>query len=265
MIVLTIKGLRVMNQACPPRRHAELGNALWFVLLAIALLAALTMTITHLSDTAEQSGGKEMDRIAASQIMRVAKGWEQAVGQMQTREISANDISFASSGMVGYTNPNCNSTACGFFNTAGGGQTYTAPDTAWLDSNNAAAAFYGQWIVTGKLCVQGVGNLNEAIGADCSMDGDASNEDLVLLLPYVKGSLCREINTLLGITNPGGNPPVDTGDIWASSPQFTGTFANGTNIGVNNIYLYRKPYGCLEGAGTPPAGTYTFYHVLLAR
>lgn len=243
------------------------GNAIWFILLAIALLAALTLAISHFSDTAEQTGNIELDNIQASQILRITKGWDQAVNQMQTHEISANDISFASAGgMAGYANPNCAADNCRFFQTGGGAQTYAAPDTAWLDSINSAAAFYGQWIFTGKLCVQGVGDISEAVGTNCNTDPAAS--ELAVLLPYVKEGLCIQLNNLLGIPNPGGKPPADTGDIWAASPQFTGTYATGTNIGVGDANLYRKPSGCIEGSGsaaTPPSGTFTFYHVLLAR
>ena len=42
----------------------ESGNALWFILIAIALLAALTVVVTRSSDTVEQSGDVERQRIA---------------------------------------------------------------------------------------------------------------------------------------------------------------------------------------------------------
>ncbi len=244
---------------------SESGNIIWFLLVAIALMAALTVVMTRSSDTAGQSGDRELLRIQASQILRTAKGWEQAIGRMSVQEVSADDVSFDTAGMTGYANPNCASDSCSLFKAAGGGQAYEAPDTAWLDAANSAAGFYGSWIVTGKLCVQGIGNQSEAIGTDCSSNNDPSDEDLVLLLPYVRKNLCIELNRQAGIGTPGAAPPADTGDTWAASPQFTGGFADGANIGVGNASLYRKSSGCIEGAGTPASGTYTFYHVLVAR
>ena len=247
-----------MNQE-NPRFSGQSGNALWFLLVAIALLAALTITITRSSDSADQNANVELSRIQASQILRYAKGLEQAVNQMQTRNISANDISFADPGLTGYTNPNCTTDDCKLFKSKGGGQSYVAPSDEWLDGTSSP------WIFTGKLCVQGVGDQTEAIATDCSTNTDGSDEDLVMLLPHVRKGLCIELNKMLGVTNPSGNPPADTGDAWAASPEFVGTFADGANIGVNNAGLYRKASGCIEGAGTPASGTYVFYHVLLAR
>ncbi len=244
---------------------SESGNIIWFLLVAIALLAALTVVMTRSSDTAGQSGDREMLRIQASQILRDAKGWEQAIGRMSVQEISADDISFASSGLTGYTNSNCSGDSCDLFRTAGGAQSYKDPDSAWLDSAQSGESFYGSWIFTGKLCVQGVGNQTEAVGTDCSTNNDPSDEDLAALLPYVRKNLCIELNRQLGVGTAGANPPTDTGDAWAAAPEFTGGFSDGANIGVNNATLYRKPSGCIEGAGTPPSGSYVFYHVLVAR
>lgn len=247
-----------MNQE-NPRFSGQSGNAIWFLLVAIALLVALTLAITRSSDTADQNGNIELARIQASQILRYAKGLDQAISQMQMRDISVNDISFDDPGLTGYVNPNCTSDNCKLFKTRGGGQSYTAPPDAWLDGTSAA------WIFTGKLCVQGVGNQTEAIGVDCATSGDAGDEDLVMLLPHVRKSLCVELNKMAGVSNPGGNPPVATGDAWAASPEYVGTFAAGKNIGVNDTNLYRKDTGCIEGNGVPTAGTYVFYHVLVAR
>ena len=244
---------------------SESGNVIWFLLLAIALLAALAITITRSSDIAGQNGDVEMTRVQASAILKDAKGVEQAVDRMSMQGVSVGDISFGSSGLSGYANASCADDSCYLYKVAGGGQTYAAPSEAWLDSAQSARPFYGEYLFTGKTCVQGVGNQTEDIATDCSTDGDPANEDLVLLLPYVTESLCMELNTLAGVSNPSGAPPVDTGDVWAASPQFTGVFADGASIGTGNAVLYGKRAGCVEGAGTPPAGAYVFYYVLMAR
>lgn len=244
--------------------RGESGNVLWFILLAIALLAALTITITHFSDTTHQTGNREMARVQASQILRTAKGWQEAINQMQGREVSANDIDFDDPGLSGYANPNCTSDACKLFKPGGGGQTYAPPDTGWLDASQAARPSYGQWIFTGKLCVQGVGDVTEAIGGNCAANGSAADDELTVLLPYVTMSVCQELNTLLGLAGPGATPPMNTDNPLAAT-RFTGVFADGVNIVAGNAQLYQRPAGCLQNAGGGIAQTYTFYDVLIAR
>jgi hypothetical protein len=258
---MTIRGAQAVKQGQDIKNQS--GNAIWFILLAIVLLVALTLTITHFSNTAQQTGSTDLERIQASSILRYSKTLEQTIEQMQNHDISVNSLSFDTPEITGYANAACTTDDCKLFKTAGGGQTYQPPDTAWLDQNQSAQAFYGQWIFTGKICVQGVGNYSETIGVSCS--AAASNSDLVMLLPYVSLGVCLTLNTMAGVANPSGAPPVGTSDAWAASPQFTGTFATGANIGLNDASLFRQQSGCFQGAGTPPGGTYVFYHVLVAQ
>ena len=83
------------------QKSNEKGNALWFILVAIVLLTSLTILLTRSGSSVNQSGDFERLQIQASQLLRYAKGVEEAVRTMQTRGISESDISFANSTVAG--------------------------------------------------------------------------------------------------------------------------------------------------------------------
>ena len=70
------------------------GNALWFILLAIALLGLLTAVMTRSSGTDNDTGSYEKNQIAANEILQYAKSIENAVQNLLARGCSENDISF---------------------------------------------------------------------------------------------------------------------------------------------------------------------------
>src|SRR5262245_7145714 len=116
---------------------SQSGNALWFILIAIVLLGALTMLLTRSGSTSSQSGNVERLRITASQILRYAKGLESAVDQMKTRGVSENEISFQNSTTAtNYTNATCTRTDCKVFDVGGGGQDYKAAPSGANDGSD---------------------------------------------------------------------------------------------------------------------------------
>lgn len=225
---------------------AESGNALWFILLAIALLAALTVTITRGSDTSEQSGDVERQRVLASDTLRYAKSVEQAIEQMRQRGVSESDISFENSFVGGYA-PHINCVAdngCKVFHVEGGGITFRSANT--LVSGES-------WLFTGADSVAGVGE--DGTGATSSFDNE-----LLMMLPDVSEGVCGRINTELGIAGiPQDATKADVGT------KFTGSFPNGQVI----ENMGGEKTGCFEGTqddgGASIAGKYYFYHTLIQR
>ena len=185
------------------RRKREKGNALFLILIAVALFAALGYAITQSS----RGGGKNADAeklsLQAAQIVQYAGSIKFAIDRMRYGwGYRDTEISFENSTVAGYTNANCTSTDCKVFDTAGGGVAYDAPKEEWLDSSQSAQALYGEWYFPVGVCIPFVGTGETG----CQGDG-LDNEELVLILPYVRKALCLEINDRLGITNSGGNPP----------------------------------------------------------
>jgi hypothetical protein len=154
-------------------RPHENGNAIWFVLVAVALLAALTMAVTRSSDTTEQTGDIERARIQASDLLRYIKGVEAAVDNMLLRGISESDVCFHDSGWGNndYNGASCANSANRIFDIEGAG-------LAWRTFN-----YVTSWDIFGSHLVQ---------------DLETSNTDLIMQA-QVSGALCRELNTMLGI------------------------------------------------------------------
>lgn len=222
----------------------ESGNALWFILLAVALLAALTVTITRSSDSTEQTGDIERLRIEGSEIMRYAASIQQAVERMRLRGLSENEISFENGVIAGYANARCGNDACKVFDVAGGGITFTSA------SSNISAQ---PWLFTGADSIAGAGE---------DGTGETSSEDneLLIILPEISQGLCQRINTELGIA--GIPQDTDNADV---STKYTGTFPNGRVI----ENMAGKKTGCFEGdlddGDNDISGAYYFYHTLIQR
>jgi len=165
-------------------RSSESGNALWFLLLAIILIGALTLAVTGSTDSTEQSGDVEHQRVRASDAMRFAKGVEQAVTRMRMRGISENVISFYTGDLTDHDNTNCTDNSCLVFHPAGGGVAYKAPGPI----NDGSA-----WIITGANNIDGVGT---------------TAADLVMILPNIDPGACAQINRMLGVTPSGATNDI---------------------------------------------------------
>ena len=88
--------------------------------------------------------------------------------------------------------------------------------------------------------------------------------ELLMILPNVSEEVCIAINKKLGIDNPADVPPQDVGGAY----DITAHHFNGTFTAINRIDSTEtdgKLAGCFEGGGSPAAGTYHFYQVLLER
>ena len=103
--------------------HDQKGNAIWFVLVAVALLAALTMSMTRSSDTVEQNGDIERARILASDLMRYTGGMKAAIDKMLLTGISESDLCFHAPewGHSDYNGPSCAESTNQLFNVDGAG------------------------------------------------------------------------------------------------------------------------------------------------
>ncbi len=221
-------------------RAGEQGNALWFILLAVALMAALTVTVSRSTDTAEQSGNIERFRVEASDIMRHSSAVAQATKNMSMQGISENVLSFENDHTAtDYSNANCTGTDCLVFGSAGGGVSYRVPAGSWLDSTNTGNPRYGEWEFSGT---NSVPNLRSA------------NPELIMYLGYLKRGLCEQINVMLDI--PGGIPlDADGFDTTAYQGSFAATAT------IDNMDDLEA--GCFED--DTGDRNYTYYQVLNRR
>ena len=239
-------------------KDSQAGNAFFIILIGIALLAVFGMVVTRSSST-DTGATNERDKIAATSIIQYGNVVKGAIDQMRSNGISESDISFSNNIVSGYGTVGANPSA-EVFNVSGGGITYEAPNASWLDSTYSAQTGYGQWIFNGV----NAGRLNVGTPAGtAAFCPTASCVELTLILPYVKKSICTEISKRFNLLS-GGNPIQDANTI--SFTKFTGTFSyNGEFIGDAAGLMNSTYEGCVEGGGTPAAGTYHYFKVLIAR
>lgn len=214
--------------------HQEQGSAIWFILLAVALLAALTMTMTRSSDTVEQSGDAERARILASDLMRYTGGIKAAIDRMLTSGISESDLCFHTAGWGNsdYNAPSCATAANQIFGAAGAAVPFRAFD------------FASDWRIFGSHTV-------------LNLETTATE---LIIHARVSGAICREINHMLNIENPLGDAPADAiQNIIPFVGSYTLAAADNT-IGNEATSLASKEAGCRKDGSS-----YYFYQVLIKR
>ena len=235
-------------------RPSEQGNVLWFIMIAIVLMGALTLIISRTGSSVDQSGDIEQLRVRSTQILRYAKSLESAIQQMNLGGVSVDEISFENGDTAtDYTNTNCSDASdanypdCLIFDVQDAGLSYRAPPTGANDGSD--------WIFTGA---NNVGSATDPVGTS----GARSGNDLVMLLPNANETLCIQINRDLGVGTPGTLPSDTTG---IDDTEFTGTYANALTIidADPGLELDGESAGCFEDAND--SDKIYFYYVLLAR
>lgn len=235
------------------------GSALLWILIGVVLFAALAFAVTRgMRGGNETVIASEVSKTRAIDVVQYGNALRAAVQNLRIEGVTPQLISFETPLLTGYANTACTEARCKIFDPSGGGLAYRDPAKEWLDSKQSAQPFFGQWYFPPNVCVEDIGSG----GAGCDSDG-MDNEDMIAILPWVRREICIEINNKLGVANPGGNPPVESGDGWSGAgTQFTGTF-------TDSVILEQpgQTAGCFAGNGTatPPAGAYAFFQVLMAR
>ncbi len=219
-------------------RYSEHGNVFLFVLMGVALFAALAITVSRGMRSQTTTTMSERDAtLAAADIISYAQRVERGVARVRRKNASENDISFENGIVAGYTNAGCTNNRCLIFHTSGGSINWQAPPEG---ANDGSA-----WIFTGSTCIADIGT------GPTGCDGDTtSNEELIIVLPNLNQTVCETINKKLGLSA----TLSDTGG-GASSTKFTGTFADGTEIIIGSP----EKTACFSNSG------FHFYYVLLER
>lgn len=230
-----------------PSRKSESGAVFFYILLAIALLAALTYAVSR-----GQRGGlstltDQQAKLAAQEIIEYGNTVANTVQKLKLRGFQDTEISFGNSVYVDQAsapynapghNPNCTSSDCEIFSSEGGSLSpMTFADSSTKDNQSA-------------------GNV-QFLTVDVDNIGSAERE-LVLKLYRLKPEICGKINRLLGISNSDYLPPVDS---WGQL-SYNGSYSAPVDpIGDVATLLSGKTAFC-HSSGT---GYYHFWQVLIAR
>ena len=237
------------------------GNVLFYVLIGVALMAALSYAVSQTNRGSAQSITKERAGILASEIIEYGEIVGNAVIQLRLRGIDDTEISFENKEISGYENANCTDDSCKVFALDGGGITYAVPMGEWLDSSYSDELRYQEMYFNGS-----------AMGLD---KGSDSKDDLILFIPYLKKAVCIAINDALGVPLTTAETPQESNGPFETSEKFTGFYSDvadiyvsGSNTTGQSDILSSFSAGCTKSSGSgaaPAEGSYHFYKILLAR
>lgn len=249
------------------RRHN--GNALFLILIAVALFAALSYAITQ-SGRGSGSTTRETDALTAARIAQYGAAVQSAITRLKlTGGCSDTQISFESSQTgTQYQNTSAPSdNSCHVFSAAGGGVTFMPMDTSVLDTSKSAASLYGEIYFTGQ------SNAGVGTSPACADAAYSSGKDLIMFVPYLKQSACLQMAKGSGLLTSGGAIPqsqnISFDNRAGLAVRFQGVYANsgwcGMGLGNPADDFAGKTSGCFRGDVLPESDVYTYFQVLIAR
>lgn len=225
------------------------GSALFYILIAIALLAALSYAVARSTRGNVDQLSAEQSRLLASDMLEYANVVASATGQIKMRGVKDSSLCFdAPQAIEDYDYAGCADSYNKIFDLGGGGVTYaTLADNAVAGSAPSDA----QWHIYGDNEVNG-------IGTTCGSDACA---DLALVASGIEPAVCKKINELLNVTDRDADPPTDPG---LGVTPFIGTYGYNNTIGNTAVAspLNSQAAACFYNSTN---SSYVFYKVLVAR
>lgn len=225
--------------------HSERGSSRILAFISAILFMMLAWVVTHDYDpnARDKRSLPEYVKIASSEIAQYALSLQTTL--MRQRAVKLNDISqlsFENSHVEGYENPSCHYADCQIFHPDGGAGTYRIPDEDWLDETHEEQPGHGEWIFPSNVCVK---DLPDMSFQPCHLD-NVSNEEVVMLLPYVHDSICKGINISLGLQKGNEKLPVNEGCVYDMDNRFKGYFTDGHMIASRQGTFSNKIFGCVH-------------------
>lgn len=238
------------NQAMNTPKHTESGNVLFYILIAVALLAALSFAVSDSNRGSVQTLSDDRARLYATELIENANILSSAVSQLRLRSVELDQLCFDHPNFApnDYNHAGCADTFNQLYDLNGAGITWTNVSAELGDTSAGADNlfhYYGD-------------NEIEGIGTTC---GNAGCSDLILLVDELQLSVCQQINTLLNITPAVTAPPTDSD---YGETRYIGAFGFSETIGdeAGGTTLSGRTEGCFERT---TGGEYAFYKVLIAR
>lgn len=229
-------------------RHGERGNVLFYILIAVSMLGALSYAVTQSSRGNVTQMSTERNKLVAGELIEYSNVMVQAVSQLRLRGVDEDELCFDDPawGADDYDHAGCTDNYNKIYHPDGAALSWSGlPD----DAVDAGASPDNLWHINGA-------NEVEGIGTTCGSD---SCVDLLLIADELKQNVCTSINDLLGVSNPSEVPPSDMG---MSHSRFMGVYGFNETMSDEDVNLISKQSACYLDDDT---GVYTFYTVLLAR
>lgn len=233
----------------------EKGNALFLILIAVALFAALSYAVTKSSRSGKTDISQDKANIVASAVLGYGAGIKNAVTRVKiSNSCTDEQLNFYTPlHWYDYTNPSApSSKKCNIFDSAGGNTVYQKPE---------ALLRISQVMTASDVVEHFIGNTDiPQIGTNCAA---AACSDLYFVLSInenIPGAarICKALNRQLRLANPDTEISV-SGGIWGW-PPFVGTFTNPGGAIDNKLSNVQSM--CYHDTVNP---FYTYYQVLVAR
>lgn len=234
-------------------RNPESGSAIFYIFIAVAMLAALSFAVSQSSRSSGKSLTEDRAQLAASEVISYGDTVAKSVGQLRLRgtpdyAVLFSHINANATYGVYDTEPRAE-----VFNPQGGGVIYRrAPDLAGI----GAPLVYNY---IGAYAVDDIGTT--CTTADCS--------ELLMTVQGLRKEVCQLANKLLGLGEVTDEPPQEAAE--PVTPYFAGA-ATGTPVpytyvdtigdDVGSSPLRGKTAGCYFNSGST---SYIYFQVLLAR
>lgn len=225
------------------------GNALFLILIAVALFAALSYAVTQ-SGRGGGNTNAEKARLDAGQILQTVGRMQTALTRLQvTNACTETMISFETATSTNYANSNApTDKSCNFFDANGGGLSgISVPSSATTTGSSRSFGYSASYRIVG-------------VGTN--------NSDLIMGVSDLTPDVCAQLNSLLGIATIGnrtGNP---------SPGRFVGGYDDsGTAVSFDTTASGRMA-ACIKvsqmggqafSSSDVTNPSYTFYSVLIAR
>lgn len=216
---------------------AENGNALFLVLIAILLFAALGIAATKTSSNAPSSDQHEAN-IEVLRLLKWAEGVQSAVNTMiLVQETTDTSISFEDP-RAGQSGTPSAATNTENPNSRGEVDEVFANMVEWQDFSPGTSGLYTTFF-NGQHAISGLGT---------------SAADLVYFIPDINYDLCQAVNKKVDLGLTDATMPTDGTVVTA---HFKGAYGSATVDNVDG-----KPFGCFLNTA---ASEYWFYYVILSR
>lgn len=243
-----------------PSFHSQRGNIFFYILLAIVLIASLTYAVTRENRGNTDIFTDQQTKLAAQEMIEFGNTMVSAVQKLRLRGCQETEISFTNT--IYKTNNNNdiftnahNANApvdgsCDIFSINGANLT---PSLFPVNNLQDWPGITATDVKPGSITIV----RSEAVGT-----GDAAREDVLLIIPYVRRSICLKINDILGVINPSDAVPATTN----TQSTYHGNFDdNGSNaMADDDGALNRKGSFCAQHS-TGDAWDNFYAQVLLSR
>mgnify|MGYP006267247151 CR=1 FL=1 len=243
--------LNFMKEKCGEYRRSERGNALFLILIAVALFAALSYAITQSVSGGGSDSTSEQNTVNAAALTSFPTTVKTGITRMTLGGASLNALDFDRAGGGNGSDDSEN-------DVFGNDGTGTDGGLTFLPPAQPAAVTDGFWFFSGAHAIDGIGG---------------TEAELIMATQLSSLEICNIINENLygdsdGITNNDDSdfaPPADAATADGADDTSAAAFypASGSvnDIGeVTNSDLSGQPAACLEDG----SDNYYFYYVLQA-